>query len=193
MKYLKSASLVALTLFMILCIEALLLMLSTGSSINAIALPIFHNLDFLWLLLTHNPWSGLQVLVSQPVLVLGKAQASADGYIAALYYYPISSLLHLGLAWLIVQRHHKHRASLLRPKFLIGSGLLLLAINHVWLASCCGATPGWTLDTLFLHFALSTNGYPVTYMDLYEAVYRWMQPLQFISILLAGGLLWRAP
>lgn len=193
MKYLKSAFLVALTLFILICIEALLLMLTTGSIINAISMPIFNNLDFLWLLLKNNLWSGLVELVSQPVLILGKAQASADGYIAALYYYPISSLLHLGLAWLIVKRFQKHHASLLRPKFLIGSGLLLLAINYVWLASCCGATPGWTLDTLFLSYALTATGYPVERMDLYEEFYGWMQPLQFIIIILAVGLLWRAP
>lgn len=168
-------------------------MLSTGSIINAIALPIFNNLDFLWLLLKSNLWSGLRELVSQPLLILGKAQASADGYTAALYYYPISSLLHLGLAGLILKRFQKQHASLLQPKFLIGSGLLLLAINYVWLAGCCGAAPGWTLDTLFLNYTLSATGYPAGRMDLYEALYGWMQPLQLISITLAAGLLWRAP
>lgn len=191
MKYLKSAALVTLMLCLLIGIETLLLMLASGRLVNSLALPIFNNLDFLWLLLKSNPWSGLLELISQPVLIIGQAQPSADGYLAALYYYPVSSLLHLCLAGIIVTRFHAQPASLLRPRFIIGSGLLLVAINYVWLASCCGATPGWTLDTLFLHFTLTATGYPQNWMELYEAVYGWMQALQLFAIAVAGALLWR--
>lgn len=192
MTYLKSAFLTALSLFIFVCIEALILMLATGTVINSFVMPIFSNLDFLWLLLKTNPWSGFLELVSQPVFIIGHAQVSTDGYLTALYYYPISSLLHLGLARLVASHFLKDRARLVRPLFITGSVLLLVAINYVWLAGCCGAVPGWTLDTLLLNYALSTQGYPVTGMELYETIYGWMQPLQFIIIVLAGGLLWRA-
>lgn len=192
MNYLKSATLSVLVLFILMCIEALLLILTTGFVIDSLTLPILNNLDFLWLLLKSNPWSGALQLFSQPVFILGHAQESSDGYLVALYYYPISSLLHLGLAWLIASRFLKQRSQLIRPMFITGCLLWLVAINYVWLASCCGATPGWTLETMFLHYAFSTSGYPVDRMPLYEALYNWIRPLQFVIMVLAGGLLWRA-
>ncbi|NNG14378.1 MAG: hypothetical protein HKM22_04390 [Gammaproteobacteria bacterium] len=130
--------------------------------------------------------------MSQPIFIIGHAQLSTDGYLTALYYYPISSLLHLGLAWLIASRFMKYRSQLIRPMFISGSVLLLVSINYVWLAGCCGAAPGWTLDTMFLNYALSTQGYPVTGMELYEVVYGWSRPIQASFMILAGGLLWRA-
>jgi hypothetical protein len=177
---------------MLMSIEALLLILTTGFVIDSFSLPILNNLDFLWLLLKNNPWSGALELISQPVFILGHANESSDGYLVALYYYPISSLLHLGLARLITARFLKYRSQFFRPMFITGCILLLVSINYVWLASCCGATPGWTLETMFLDYAFSTPGYPVDRMPLYEALYNWMQPLQFVIMVLAGGLLWRA-
>jgi hypothetical protein len=192
MKHLKFAALATLILFILISIEALLLILATGTVFNTFTLPIFSNLDFLWLLLKNNPRSGFLELISQPVFILGHAQASTSGYLTALYYYPTSSLLHLGLALLIASRFLKHRSQLVRPMFIIGSALLLVSINYVWLAGCCGTTPGWTLDTMLLNYVLSAQGYPVAHMDIYEAVYAWMQPLQLTIMVLAGILLWRA-
>lgn len=192
MNHLKLAALATLILFILISIEALLLMLATGTVINTFALPIFSNLDFLWLLLKNNPWSGFHELISQPVFILGNAQASTSGYHSALYYYPISGLLHLGFAWLIASRFLKYRSQLVRPMFIIGSVLFLVSINYVWLAGCCGAVPGWTLDTMLLNYVLSAQGYPVARMDIYEAVYAWMQPMQLTIMALAGILLWRA-
>jgi hypothetical protein len=191
MKYLKLAVFTALSLCILLCIEALLLMLTTGTVVNTFAMPIFNNLDFLWLLLKNNPWNGFLELISQPVFILGHAQATAGDYLVALYYYPISSLLHLGLAWLITTCFLNCRAQLVRPLFITGSILLLVSINYVWLAGCCGAAPGWTLDTILLNYMLSAQGYPVTRMELYETIYGWMQPVQLVVMALAGILLWR--
>lgn len=192
MNYLKAAMFTVLTLLILLGMETLLLMLATGSGVNAVALPVFYNLDFLWLLLTNNPWSGLRELLAQPVLIIGQVQTGADGYVTALYYYPVNSLLHLGLAWFIAKRFVTFRGQLLRPSFLLGSGLLLVGINYVWLAACCGAAPGWTLDTVFLNYVFTTTGFPGARMQVYETLYAWMPALQFVIISLALTLLWLA-
>ena len=192
MKPLKLTGYTAVTLILIISVEALLLMLTTGTVINSLTLPIVNNFDFLLLLVKSNFWSGLLELTSQPVLILGHGQATADKYLTALYYYPISSLLHIGLALLISVQLLQQPATLCRLPFIIGSVLLLVSINYVWLAGCCGAEPGWTLNTMFLNYKLSTQGSPVAYMDTYVAIYAWMQPLQIILMALSGILLWWA-
>ena len=193
MNYLKATVFTVLTLLTLLGVETLLLMLATGSVVNAVALPIFNNLDFLWLLLTNNTWSGLDELLAQPVLIIGQAQTGVDGYVTALYYYPVNSLLHLGLAWFIARSFRTYRGQLLRPTFLLGSGLLLVGINYIWLAACCGAAPGWTLDTVFLNYVFTTTGFPGARMDVYETLYAWMPGLQLVIIGLGLGLLLLAP
>ena len=184
------ATLVVLLLLLVL--EALLLMLVTGNIFNTFALPIFNNLDFLWLLIKNNPGAGLLELISQPLLILGHSPAGVDDYSAALYYYPISSLLHLGLAWLIAARLLKTPAQLARPLFIGGALLLLLSINYVWLAGCCGAVPGWTLDTAFLYYVFESAGNPVARVQIYEDAYTWMQTGQLVVMALAGLLLWHS-
>ena len=166
-------------------------MLATNNVINSFSAPIFNNLDFLWLLLNSNPWSGFLELVSQPILIIGRTAPSTDGYLTALYYYPVSGLLHIGFALLVASRFHKNRSQLIRPVFILASMLFLISINYVWLAGCCGAAPGWTLDTIFLNYALSTQGYPRMGMEFYERVYGWSQPMQISFMILACGLLWR--
>jgi len=192
MMYLKLTALTGLTLFSIVCIEMLVLMFTTGTVVNTFDQPIFNNLDFLWLLIKSNPWNGFLQLIEQPVLIIGHTGAATNDYLVALYYYPVSSLLHLGLALLITTRILKYPTLAIRAQFIIGCVLFLLPINYVWLAGCCGAKPGWTLDTLFLNFVLSTDGSPITHMDIYEVAYGWMHTLQLIIMILAGSLLWRA-
>lgn len=166
-------------------------MLATGTLINSVTAPIFNNLDFLWLLLKSNPWSGLLELIAQPVLIIGHAQPSKDGYLAALYYYPISGLLHIGFALLLTSCFRKNRSQGIHPLFILASLLFLISINYVWLAGCCGATPGWTLDTMFLNYALSTQGYARAGMEYYEMIYRWSLPVQASLMILAAALLWK--
>jgi len=187
MKFFKFTALSALCLFIILGLEALLLMLASGALFNSITLPILNNTDFLILLIKSNIGSGLRELIAQPVLILGNNSAPNE-YFSALYYYPINSLFHILFATFIASQALKKPLRFFRPLFFIASAMLLVSINYVWLAGCCGAVPGWTLDTMLLNYVFSTNVNSSARMDFYEVLYDWMTLLQilmiFISILL---------
>jgi len=187
MKYFKLTALSTLCLFIILGLEALLLMLASGALFNSITLPILNNTDFLILLIKSNVGSGLRELIAQPILILGNSSAPNE-YFSALYYYPINSLFHILFATFIASQVLKKPRGLFRPLFFVASAMLLVSINYVWLAGCCGAVPGWTLDTMLLNYVFSTNVNSSARMDFYEVLYDWMTLLQilmiFISILL---------
>jgi len=176
---------------MILSTESLLLMLTTGITINTIVFPIINNIDFLVLLIKNNPWSGFLELVAQPVLIIGKAHTTPGEYLSALYYYPFNSLLHILLAALIASRVLHAPKQILRPAFIFASLMLLLAINYVWLAACCGAIPGWTLDTVLVYYALSENVNVVSRMNVYDAIHDWMGILQLLILTVSVIILWR--
>ena len=187
MNFFKLTALSTLYLLIILGLEALLLMLASGALFNSITLPILNNTDFLILLIKSNIGSGLRELIAQPVLILGNSSAPNE-YFAALYYYPINSLFHILFAAFIASQVLKNPVRLVRPLFFIASIMLLVSINYVWLAGCCGAIPGWTLDTMLLNYVFSTNVNSAARMDFYEVLYDWMTLLQilmiFISVLL---------
>ena len=187
MKFLKFTSFTALYFFILLGLESLVLMLATGTAFNSIALPILNNIDFLVLLIKSNIGSGLRELIAQPILILGNSSAPNE-YFAALYYYPFNSLLHILFSVFIASQVLKKPVRLIRPIFFIASAMLLVSINYVWLAGCCGAIPGWTLDTMLLNYVFSTNVNSGARMDFYEVLYDWMTLLQilmiFISVLL---------
>jgi len=189
MTSLKFIALSTLYLLVFLGLEALILMLATGAAFNSIALPILNNLDFLLLLIKNNPGSGLRELIAQPVLIIGH-RFSPNEYSSALYYYPISSLLHIAFACFVASVSLKRPLKIIRIPFLLASILLLTAINYVWLIGCCGATPGWTLDTMLLNYVLSANVNSAARMDFYEALYDWMTILQ-VSIIAVSVLLLR--
>ncbi|MCK4742293.1 MAG: hypothetical protein KAT25_00585 [Sulfuriflexus sp.] len=188
MKFIKFTTLSILYLFIILGLEALLLMLASGALFNSITLPILNNIDFLILLIKSNIGSGLRELIAQPVLILGNSSAPNE-YIAALYYYPVNSLLHILFAAFITSQVLKKPMRLIRLPFLIAGTMFLVSINYVWLAGCCGAVPGWTLDTMLLNYVFSTNVNSGTRMDFYELLYDWMTLLQIIMIFISVLLL----
>ena len=188
MKFFKFTSLTALYFFILLGLESLVLMLATGAVFNSISLPILNNIDFLILLIKSNIGSGLRELIAQPVLILGNSSAPNE-YLAALYYYPINSLLHILFAVFIASQVLKKPVRLIRPLFFIASAMLLVSINYVWLAGCCGAIPGWTLDTMLLNYVFSTNVNSAARMDFYEVLYDWMTLLQIIMIFISVLLL----
>ena len=190
MKFFKFTALSTLYLLIILGLEALLLMLASGALFNSITLPILNNIDFLMLLIKSNIVSGLRELITQPILIIGNSSA-ANEYISALYYYPVNSLLHILFAIFITSQALKKPARLFRLPFLIGSTMLLISINYVWLAGCCGAVPGWTLDTMLLNYVFSANVSSNARMDFYEVLYDWMSLLQILMIFISALLLRR--
>jgi len=177
-----------LYIVILLGLESLILMLATGAAFNSIAFPILNNIDFLLLLIKNNIGSGLRELIAQPVLIIGNRSAPNE-YLSALYYYPISSLLHISFACFVALRTLKKPAYLISLPFLFASMMLLLAINYVWLAGCCGATPGWTFDTMLLKYVFSTNISSTEHMNFYETLYDWMTIIQIFMILVSILLL----
>ena len=194
MKPARFTLILLLTLFVLFDIEVLVLMLSTGTVVNKLALPVFDNLDFLWLLIKNNPWQGFVELLSQPVLIVGHQQEAGE-YLAALYYYPVSSLLHLALGIIISMQLQKRAGAIKQPVYLAGIMLFLLSVNHVWLAGCCGAEPGWTLDTVFLSYVLSSSSGPLAGANIYDAIYAWSFTIRLGFLFVGLALLsytWRA-
>lgn len=190
MKFFKFTALTALSLLIILGLEALLLMLATGEAFNNIALPILSNIDFLLLLIKSNISSGVRELIAQPVLIIGNSSAPGE-YISALYYYPISSLLHILFAAFITLRALKRPRQLFRISFILASVMFLVSINYVWLSGCCGAVPGWTFDTMLLNYVFSRNINSATSMGIYEAVYDWMTIIQILILSISVLFLYR--
>jgi len=189
MAFIKFLGLLLFYLIVILSLEALTLMLTTGTVINTISLPIFNNIDFLMLLIKNNLTSGLREFIAQPVLIIGVSATMPEEYISALYYYPFSSLLHVLFSAFITFYALKNPQQLLQPLFLVSSVLFLVSINYVWLAGCCGAVPGWTLDTMLLSYVFSTSTSSSAHMNLYETLYDWMAVLQIIILFTAVLLL----
>lgn len=181
---------VLLVLLALLLLEWALLMLATGRVIDALRSPLWDNADFTWLLLRSNPWQGLLVFLDQPVLIVGSLDPLGKDFYAAWFYYPLGSLLHLLLAWLIArylwQSHKPGRAG-----FVIGVVLALLAINELWLAACCGQTPGWLLDTGLRLYVFASDGEPLQRLQFYETVLPFLTPLQWLVAAAGFGLAWR--
>lgn len=178
-------------MFALISMEAIVLVFATGASINTITAPILSNLDFLWLLTKSNLHAGIVEVINQPVLIIGHSASSTQDFQSALYYYPVNSILHVGLAWLISIRITTHRSRPHKYSFIAGCALFLVTINYVWLAACCGASPGWTFDTLFLNYVMSTDGTPIQHMDIYETAYQYMLPLQLVIMIVATMMIWR--
>lgn len=191
MKTLKFTSFVILTLFTLFALESIVLMLATGTVFNSLSLPILNNLDFLILLIKNNFLSGLRELIAQPVLIIGKGATLPGEYLSALYYYPISSLLHILFASFIASLIFKKPQRLIKPLFIFSGIMFLTSINYIWLAGCCGAAPGWTFDTMLLNYVFTTNASTGLHMNLYEALYDWMTILQIIFMFVSVLLLWR--
>lgn len=195
MRSLKTGALVALILFILVVVESLLLMLASGRLFNSLTVPIIDNLDFLWLLIKSSPWQGLLQLAAQPVLVFGHELAQTKDYTAALYFYPIGSLLHVLLAWMIARylfpakQTNKKRQGM--KGFVVGLLLLLLTLPNIWLASCCGDVPGWPLDVALRQYVFAAGGDPVARLEFYETVLPFLFPLQLIIGATGAGLLYR--
>lgn len=192
---LKKIGLSVLMLFMLIGIEALVLMLLSGRLFNSITFPVINNLDFLWLLLRNTPWQGLLELAGQPLLVLGHEQLLTKDYSVALYFYPLGSLLHILVAWMMVRylfskTRGKHTRAGMKG-FVVGLLLLLLSLPAVWLASCCGDVPGWPLDVALRQYVFAVGGDAIARLSLYENLLPFLYPLQLIIAATGLGLVWR--
>lgn len=179
-----------LVLAALLALEWLLLMLGSLRGIDALRSPLWDNADFTWLLIRSNPWQGLLALFNQPLLIVGSLDPVSGDFYSALFYYPGGTLLHLLLAWLVA-RYLGQARRVGGKGFVLGVLLALVASNQLWLAACCGQTPGWLLDTALRLYVFASDGETLHRLKLYEGVLPFLDPLRWIVAAAGFGLVWR--
>jgi len=190
MRTLKKLGLFSLVLVAIVLTEALALMLLTGQLFNSLALPIIDNADFTWLLIKNNPLHGMLELVRQPLLIIGHEQSFSKDYTAALYFYPVGTLLHCLLAaWISRFISNKTRSGI--KGLVVALLLIMLSLPSIWLASCCGDTPGWPVDTALRQYVFAVGGDPLARLEFYESILPALFPIQLLIGATGFGLLYR--
>lgn len=177
-------------LIALLALESGALMLATTSMVNSLQFPLWDNRDFLFVLLKASPGQGLLELFSQPVMIIGHKASPVSDFSAALFYSPLSMLVHillaLGIAGYLARRPYKKPLA-----FSIGVLLLLIVINGVWLASCCGDSPGWLVDTALRYYVFAAGGNPVERLQHYEMLLPYLLPLQALLAAIGAVLVSR--
>jgi hypothetical protein len=190
LRLLKRITVAAGVLAALLALESGALMLATTSVVNSMQFPLWDNRDFLSVLLKANPGQGLLELIDTPAMIIGHKATPAGDFTAALFYYPLAALVHvllaLAIAVYLARRPYKKPLG-----FGLGVLLLLVVTNAVWLASCCGDSPGWLVDTALRYYVFAAGGNAVERLQTYEQVLPYLLPLQAFLAAIGAWLVLR--
>jgi hypothetical protein len=166
------------------------LTLATGNVMNTVQFPLWDNRDFVFVLIKASPVQGIAEFFNQPLMLIGHKASSVTDFTAALFYYPLAVLVHIALAigiaiYLFTRPYRRPLA------FAIGVLLILIVTNGVWLASCCGSSPGWLVDTSLRYYVFAAGGNPVERLQHYEMLLPYLFPLQAVLATIGAVLVLR--
>lgn len=174
-RFLHRAFLAAAILLAVIATETLLLSLSTGHAVNALALPLFDQWSLLVTLWGSNPAAALSVTAQQALLIIEHRVTDSGLQIWGAYYFPVTLVVYLVVAWIaagFVTQPTRY-AGWRRWGLASGAVLLALSVTYIRLASCCTVAPRWSMDILLLAQALD----PTSTLINWQALYALVEPL----------------
>ena len=187
----RKVALVALLSVGLVGLDVLLIALLTGHFPNRITSTLFANAGFFATYLLEAPGTTLHLLlIEKPLFEIAAVQAHGELDTWRLYFFNYATLVHLGIAVLLVRRWHNVRTAGRQGRWMLGAGVALLVGSSLYLfhISCCTGGPLWIIHTaLIAHFFNPVNA-PVAMLDVYTVLQPWLAWLQ-AGVAVAGALL----
>lgn len=192
---LRLAGLAALICMGMLLLEVVFIALVTGHFPNRITSTLFANPGFFATYLLEAPGTTLQLLlIDKPLFEIAAVQRYGELDRWRLHYFNYATLVHAGLAVLLVRRWHSVRDVGLQGRLLLGAGLVLLASSSLYLfnSSCCTGGPLWIIHTGLIAHLFNPVTSSVAMLDVYTVLRPWLGWLQAGFALTGGLLIWKS-
>ena len=176
-------------------LEVALIVLLTGHFPNRITSTLFANPGFFATYLLEAPATTLKLLlIDKPLFEIASVQSHGDLDTWRLYYFNYATLVHLGVAALLVRRWHSVRGIGRRGRFLFGGGAVLLVSSSLYLfhISCCTGGPLWIVHTGLISHLFNPVTSTVAMLDVYTVLQPWLGWLQASFALTGAMLIWNA-
>jgi hypothetical protein len=177
-----------------LLLEVLFIALLTGHLPNRITSALFANPGFFATYLLEAPRTTLQLLlIDKPLFEVAAVRTHGELDIWRLHYFNYATLVHVGLAVLLVRRWHSVRAAGTQGRLLLGAGVALLAGSSLYLfhSSCCTGGPLWIVHTGLIAHLFNPVTSSVAMLDVYIVLQPWLGWVQGGFALAGGGLVGR--
>jgi hypothetical protein len=181
----------ALVFMGMVLLEGVFIALVTGHLPNRITSTLFANPGFFATYLLEAPGTTLHVLlIDKPLFEIAAVQTHGELDRWRLHYFNYATLVHAGLAVLLVRRWPSVRDAGTQGRLLLGMGVVLLASSSLYLynSSCCTGGPLWIIHTGLLAQLFNPVTSSVVMLDVYTVLQPWLGWVQ-AGFALAGGLL----
>lgn len=193
---LRLAGLAVLICMGMVMLEVVFIALVTGHFPNRITSVLFANPGFFATYLLEAPGTALHVLlIDKPLFEIAAVQLHGEVDRWRLHYFNAATLVHAGLAVLLVRRWPGVRDAGTQGRLLLGMGVVLLASASLYLynSSCCTGGPLWIIHTGLVAQLFNPVTSSVAMLDVYTVLRPWLDWVQ-AGFALAGGLLiWMSP
>ena len=172
---------------LLMALETVFMALSTGYLFIQFRSPVFENLAFFVELARDDLLTTLRfVLVENPWLIIQSQHNPASSNVVwSLHYYSLTLLIHLGLAWVLMELYRRHGPHIkYEARFIGGVLLLTLSSLYLFLGSCCSGGPNWIVQTWLLAIVFNPVTSTNATIKLYQAIKDGFLPIQ---LLFGGG------
>jgi len=167
--------------------------LLTGHVPNRITSTLFANPGFFATYLLEAPGTTLKLLlIDKPLFEIAAVQSHGDLDIWRLYYFNYATVVHVGLAVLLVRHWPRIRAAGRKSRLQLGAGAVLLVGSSLYLfhISCCTGGPLWIVHTGLISQLFNPVTSTVAMLDIYTVLQPWLGWLQAGFALVGALLIW---
>ena len=178
-----------------LSLEVLFVALLTGHFPNRITSTLFANPGFFASYLLEAPGTTLHLLlIDKPLFEIAAVQTHGELDSWRLYYFNYASLVHVGLAVLLVRRWHSVRDAGTQRLLPLGAGVVLLVSSSLYLfnSSCCTGGPMWIIHTGLIAHLFNPVTSSVAMLDVYSVLRPWLGWVQAGFALTGTLLIWKS-
>jgi hypothetical protein len=177
-------------------LEGVFIALVTGHFPNRITSTLFANPGFFATYLLEAPGTTLHVLlIDKPLFEIAAVQMHGELDRWRLHYFNYATLVHVGLAVLLVRRWPSVRDAGTQGRLLLGMGVVLLIGSSLYLynSSCCTGGPLWIVHTGLVAQLFNPVTSSAAMLDVYTVLRPWLGWVQAGFALVGGLLIWIFP
>ncbi|MFO7603589.1 MAG: hypothetical protein R6X06_07220 [Gammaproteobacteria bacterium] len=185
---------ILLILSVMLVLEVLLVTLFSGQRPNRMTSTLLANADFFATYLLEAPGTTLKLLIfDKPLFEIAAVHAGTGLDIWRLHYFNYATLVHVGLALLLL-RYWPMVTNSIQSLMLFSSGAVLLLSSSLYLfhVNCCSGGPLWIVHTALIADIFNPVTATEARLEVYARLQPWLVGVQVGFALLGLSLMaWR--